>query len=63
MRELKKISTILEEAILKLQYLHTVRWVAIKIGALIALVKDWKSIIVHLESVTTKEKGNAAAEA
>jgi hypothetical protein len=40
-----------------------VRRVASKVGALIALVMDWRSVIVHLESIAGTEKGNITAAA
>lgn len=37
-------------------YLHKIRWVASKVETLRAVIRDWKSIVVHLES-TTQAKG------
>jgi hypothetical protein len=57
------VSEILEQKILKFQYLHAVRWVGSKVGALTALVTDWKSVIIHLESIVATEKRNINAGA
>jgi hypothetical protein len=38
--QLKQIAESLQTSILKFQYLHNVRWVASKVGALSALFKD-----------------------
>jgi hypothetical protein len=48
---------------LKFQYLHAVRWVASKVCVLTAFVTDWKSLIVHLESIVATEKCNITAVA
>jgi hypothetical protein len=40
MNQLKKVSEILEQQILKFQYLHAVRWVASKVCVLTAFVTD-----------------------
>ncbi|KAJ8879543.1 hypothetical protein PR048_020151 [Dryococelus australis] len=34
-----------------LQKLHTVRWVASKVGTITAVIQDWKSLVTHLENV------------
>ncbi|XP_073537153.1 zinc finger protein 862-like [Phyllobates terribilis] len=62
MRQLKQVAENLQLTILKFQYLHNVRWVASKVGALSALVKDWKCVTIHLESVAA-EKDSASAAA
>jgi hypothetical protein len=61
MNQLRKVSEILEQHILKFQHLHAVRWVASKAGALTALVTDWKSVTVDLKSTVATEKGNIPA--
>jgi hypothetical protein len=63
MNHLRIVPEILEQQFLKFQDLHAVRWVASKAGALTALVTDWKSVIVHLESTVATEKGNITAVA
>lgn len=60
MRELQNVSKVLECELLKPQYLHTVRWVSSKVGALTALVKDWKCIAFHLEDIANKKDDEAA---
>jgi hypothetical protein len=40
LQQLKHVAESLQTSILKFQYLHNVRWVASKVGALSALVKD-----------------------
>jgi hypothetical protein len=57
---MKKVAASLQTSILKLQYLHNVRWVASKVGALSDLVKDLKCVTVHLESLAA-EKDSAPA--
>jgi hypothetical protein len=47
MKQLREVSEILEQQILKLQYLHAVRWLASKVGALNAPVTDFKSNTVE----------------
>lgn len=54
-KRLTKNSELLECEISKLQYLHQVRWVASKLNALHAIVKDWECLVVHLESISEKK--------
>jgi hypothetical protein len=63
MNQVRKVTEILEQQVLKFQYLHDVRWFASKVGALTALVMDWKSVIVHLGNIVATEKGNITAVA
>jgi uncharacterized membrane protein YukC len=63
MNWLKKVYEILEQQIMKFQYLHVVRWVASNVSALTALVTDWKSVIVHPESIVATEKFNITSVA
>jgi hypothetical protein len=62
LQQLKQVAESLQTSILKFQYLHNVRWVASIVGALSALVKDWKCVTVHLESLAA-EKDSASAVA
>ncbi|XP_040177111.1 zinc finger protein 862-like [Rana temporaria] len=62
MRQLKQVAESFHEKIQNFQYLHNIRWVSSKVGALSALVKDWKCVTVHLESVAA-EKDSASAVA
>jgi hypothetical protein len=36
------------------------RWIASSVGPLTAIVTDWKSVIVYLESIVATEKGDIA---
>lgn len=63
LRELKTVAESLEMRIRKFQYLHSVRWVASKVGCVSALVTDWKCVIVHLENViASKDKAAPVAK-
>jgi hypothetical protein len=57
------VSAIPKLQILRFQYLHAVRWVVSKVDALTTFVTDWKSVIVHHESIVPTEKGNITAAA
>jgi hypothetical protein len=52
---LKEISEVLEEEILKLRDIHTVRWLASKVSAVRALLLSWKAIVTHLELICNNE--------
>jgi hypothetical protein len=39
------------------------RWISSNVGPLTAIVTDWKSVIVHLESIVATEKGDNIAGA
>jgi hypothetical protein len=62
MGQLKQVVESLQFSIKKCEYLHNARWVASKVGALSALVKDWKCVTVHLGSIVAEE-GSASAVA
>jgi hypothetical protein len=62
LQQLKQVAESLQTSTLKFQYLHNVRWVASKVSALSALVKDWKCVTAHLESLTA-EKDSASVVA
>ena len=50
-RGLTNVAQLLEEDIVRLGNIHTVRWVASKVRALNALRKDWKVVVTHLEEI------------
>ncbi|MEE6467962.1 hypothetical protein FKM82_008120 [Ascaphus truei] len=54
--ELEKVATSLSATIFKVKHINQIRWVASKIGALKSLVADWKSCVVHMESIV--QSGN-----
>jgi hypothetical protein len=62
MRQLKQVAESPHYSIKKFQYLHHVRRVGSKVEALLPLVKVWKRVTVHLESVAVEE-GSASAVA
>jgi hypothetical protein len=60
-QKLKHVAASLQRNTEKFYYLHNVRWVtSSKYDAPSALVKGWKCITVHLESIAT-EKDSASA--
>ena len=42
----------LELKFLKIMYVYKIRWVASKVGTIKAIIRNWKSVIVHLKSAT-----------
>jgi hypothetical protein len=56
---LNEISEVLEEEILKLRDIHTVRWLASKVSAVTALPLSWKAIVTHLEQLICNNESDA----
>ncbi|XP_078238927.1 zinc finger protein 862-like [Pogona vitticeps] len=50
-KQLSETAEVLSAKLLKLQKLHTVRWVASKVGTIKAVIQDWRSLVTHLENV------------
>lgn len=60
LKQLKKVSDTLETEILKFQYLHNVRWVASKVNSLTALVRNYTSVVLHLEELSNSSGEESA---
>jgi hypothetical protein len=53
LKELGRVAAMLQTNILNFKYLHSVRWVSNRVGALTAIVNNYSAVVMHL-----KEMGN-----
>lgn len=55
-RELKSLSEILDEKVLRPVGLHGIRWLQSRHRAVQVLIKNWHAVIIHMEQVVAAEK-------
>lgn len=58
-KQLSETAEVLSTKLLKLQKLHTVRWVASKVGTIKAVIHDWRSLVKHLENVSCGKESDS----
>jgi hypothetical protein len=57
--QLSALSKILDECFLKIPVVHGVRWAASEASTLKAIIKDWVSLVTHLEELVHRNRSTA----
>jgi hypothetical protein len=62
LKELEKVTAILKNKLLTFKYLHSVWWVANRVGALTALVNNYPAVLLNLEEIGSGKGDEAVSE-